>query len=549
MATDPKTGLVTPTPEELAEFKGIGLDEFDAPLEQVALFLQISADLLLLRTSIKKAPDPDTPLGRMVSWGIMDLAWYLGTMQDQWTSMFSPFSSERIGSYAYCVDVETQILTKAGWKNYTELSIDDVVLTLNTFTGTSEWQPVKAVHVFEEETRQMLRVHSRTFDSFTTLDHRWAVLNKANNEYEWVKSRDLVENSRSSLRIPTAAPHADLPTVPTYSDDLVEAVAWYWTEGGFAWEGKHSGVKIHQSYKKNPDNCVRIRQCLTSLFGHASNSLRLHHNDVCYMDGCDAKPKARGLCNPHYMDYWRWHRGMLPEEPRVRWTESSRRDGEMAVFSLSPDAALTILAHVGEEKSVSSDFLYSLTKAQLELFINVSLLADGSSSKQLAQKSKIRAEQFALACTLSGRRVSINQNRSGMWCVTFGHRKELNPHGLKYAADNFETSTVFQVEEYNGVVWCPETPNGTWFARRGGKTYFTGNSKSVSAAQSKTDLLGAPLFDEAVKWLMSSDSSDDPELGMVDGIAFSTEHVFPRSFEESERGFTHPGSYNPHRTW
>jgi hypothetical protein len=27
-----------------------------------------------------------------------------------------------------------------------------------------------------------------------------------------------------------------------------------------------------------------------------------------------------------------------------------------------------------------------------------------------------------------------------------------------------------------GVVWCPTTENKTWFARRKGKTYFTGNS-------------------------------------------------------------------------
>ena len=34
---------------------------------------------------------------------------------------------------------------------------------------------------------------------------------------------------------------------------------------------------------------------------------------------------------------------------------------------------------------------------------------------------------------------------------------------------------------YDGLVWCPTTPNGTWFARREGTVYFTGNSANPAA--------------------------------------------------------------------
>jgi DNA modification methylase len=30
--------------------------------------------------------------------------------------------------------------------------------------------------------------------------------------------------------------------------------------------------------------------------------------------------------------------------------------------------------------------------------------------------------------------------------------------------------------EYDGVVWCPKTPNGTWVARRNGRPFITGNT-------------------------------------------------------------------------
>lgn len=108
MPIEPTTGLKIPTLEEFATFKGYpSVDYFEVEHSQLELFLNLSADLLILRTGLKKAPDPSTPLGRIVSYGIMDLAWFLGTSQDEWTSMFSPFSSERVGSYSYTRSVSS----------------------------------------------------------------------------------------------------------------------------------------------------------------------------------------------------------------------------------------------------------------------------------------------------------------------------------------------------------------------------------------------------------------------------------------------------------
>lgn len=108
MPIEQTTGLMIPTLEEFAAFKGFeSADYFETSPEQLTLFLRMSADLLILRTGIKKAPDVDTPLGRIVSYGIMDLAWFLGTSQDEWTSMYSPFSSERIGAYSYSKTVSS----------------------------------------------------------------------------------------------------------------------------------------------------------------------------------------------------------------------------------------------------------------------------------------------------------------------------------------------------------------------------------------------------------------------------------------------------------
>ena len=90
------------------------------------------------------------------------------------------------------------------------------------------------------------------------------------------------------------------------------------------------------------------------------------------------------------------------------------------------------------------------------------------------------------------------------------------------------------------MVWCPQTLNGTWLAKRNGKIYFTGNSKSVSSAASKSDILDAPLFNEACKLLLAQ---EDAASDILNGISHSSEHVFPNSYVESEMRDNFPGRW------
>ena len=458
MPIEQTTGLMIPTLEEFADFKGFDdVDYFEVSPDQLNLFLRMSADLLILRTGLKKAPDANTPLGRIVSYGIMDLAWFLGTSQDEWTSMYSPFSSERIGSYSYCVDDETEILTQRGWKQHSDLLKDDLVYTLNPQTGMSEWQPLVDVHRFPAMERDMLLVESSRFNSLTTMNHRWLTQNVNTGKWRWRKTKDFVEfaDGISVEAIPFNAPYADAPREQVYSDALVELVAWYWTEGSKdVVRTRSGGGHIHQSYKVNSGKCAMIRAASTELFGRASETLRPDAKKICQQERCGEPTKARGYCNPHYMEMWRWHKGDLVV-PRIHWTEGSRCDGEMAVFSYSPEATRVITDHLNRDGSVKTNFLLSLTKAQLELFIEISVLADGckNNDKQLTQKEKPMAEQFALACVLSGRRVSITQTKSGAWCVGYGRQLRTKLNNYKETVKRvLGTKTKFEV--LNIKEWC-----------------------------------------------------------------------------------------------
>ncbi|MFA5376190.1 MAG: hypothetical protein WC455_10645 [Dehalococcoidia bacterium] len=50
--------------------------------------------------------------------------------------------------FSFCRDEKTEILTKSGWKWWSELKIGEPVMSMNTDTGALEWKELEAVNVF-----------------------------------------------------------------------------------------------------------------------------------------------------------------------------------------------------------------------------------------------------------------------------------------------------------------------------------------------------------------------------------------------------------------
>lgn len=84
-------GLTLPSGEDLAAHRE-GFSDTAA--------LQYAADLLTLATGLITTPT-DPLAARLVTTAILDMAWYLQVHHDDREAEFSPFSSERIGSYSY----------------------------------------------------------------------------------------------------------------------------------------------------------------------------------------------------------------------------------------------------------------------------------------------------------------------------------------------------------------------------------------------------------------------------------------------------------------
>lgn len=344
----------------------------------------------------------------------------------------APFADSTFDVVAYdppyvCASLDTTILTKRGWLSYAEVAEGDQAYTLNHQTGAGEWQAIERVVVTRAQ--GTIEWASKSHSSRTTADHRWPVVSRSARRV-WkttstVSADDVVPVSARRLG----------PAVQKYSDAFVELVAWFWTEGhvedgvlGAVGDGGYGHIK--QSRRVNPRNVARIRAALTECFGPPM----------------DRFPRLGRVT-----------------DGAPRWREAV--DGDNAVFWFSADLGRELLA-CAPNLIPSLVWIDELTSAQLTLFVDTALDGDGhrygGGKAVFGQKVKESAEAFLFAAILDGRSATLV---SGV-----DHRVHLRSRHV------FKPSRCTKIDHVGEqVVWCVTVPNGSWFARRNGRTYFTGN--------------------------------------------------------------------------
>lgn len=440
--------------------------------------------------------------------GLGDLADYLADMCvvfDEILRVLAPTGVVwlNVGDTA-CVDEETEILTLRGWLTVDQLEVGDVALTLEPATGMAQWQPVQALHRYEAAVRWMLRMEQPgAHSSMTTANHRWLLGDPWDGEdgseawqsgagrgteealvgvgaeirrpardaatgYEcdgraasascsWTGGVSEIRSDEltGEAWLPVAAPLGHLPGVQKWPNALVEAVAWYCSEGqDHCVDGSARGLAIVYGGVQHTTR-HRVRESLSSLFGPGA----------AWASGWDEE----------------WE-----ETPAPRWSEEGTRSDGSIGWHLNRAAAGVVRQHA-PERVVSAGWLSELTQAQLELFVEASLA--GEPAERIGDSApacdpdlfRRRAEAFQIAVILSGRHATLGpcgacrgslpaDGACAKWGVHVDTRRFVK------LEDGQRTWVV-----HAGRVWCPQTQNGTWMARRNGVPFFTGNSGSGGA--------------------------------------------------------------------
>jgi len=336
----------------------------------------------------------------------------------------------------FCADAETEILTVKGWKTYNELEVGDLVLSVTMDGKQSEWQPVEKVNVYPGK-HAVRKIDTRSHSSVTTLNHNW--ITKAYDTKE-TRLKTTAELNTNDVVL-TSVPCVTLPKEAKYLDDFVELVAWIYTEGSI---NKHGAISISQSALKNPQKVNRIRTALHGLFGTEKNNLR-------YGNDCTNVAPA--------------------------WIERPVRESVGTIeWYLNVPASRTFAEVIqGKEKIVNQEFISELTKAQLSLFVETSIDADGcrvAKTITFSQKIAARLDAFEMACALLGIPTNRFFGRTTGWTVSVGVQTEIRP----LASVQRSARSTDSLDVLEGIVWCPTvSENHTWLARRRGTVYYTGN--------------------------------------------------------------------------
>lgn len=297
----------------------------------------------------------------------------------------------------------------------------------------------------------------------------------AKDGYQWRITETLPWDARICAAAPVAA-----PAEPKFSDALAELIAWFWTEG---WIGGHGQVTLTQSGAVNAQHVTRIRAALTELFGPDAKGVR---PVAARIERREKRALIRAELDrdPDRSD-WAVGQACLADRRTVAlvrtgkadlpgWTEDTDARG-ISHFRLNAQAGAVLTEHA-PGKVVSTEFLASLTRAQLELFYQMSVDADGihrpsGRGAVMAQKDRARLEAFQVACALAGLSGVIRgPTRAGMWNLSIQVTPWRRPKG----------HAEYVSHETADLVWCVSTGNRTWYARRNGTCYFTGNTVEQS---------------------------------------------------------------------
>lgn len=361
----------------------------------------------------------------------------------------------------WCLSSDTEILVRGrGWLGHEQLAVGDLALTLNHDTGLAEWQPVERIYRANVNDEPMHALRSRGHSSLSTAQHRWPIVKRG----EWIVGRlrrwtTSAEGFSKVDHVPCAAPLAEAAVEAKYLDDFVRLVVAFMADGSRRPSG---GARIAKFAERE---IVELRRILTSLFG----------------------PQG-------FREY--------PHRTRTA-------DG--TAFVLRQAEARPLWELCSEVRAVPISFVDDLTASQRRLMLDSCCeIGDGVAAgpaRTLFQVEPSRLVAFEYAAHLCGYRVSrgVRGSQTG-----FGTRPlswvRWSDARLEFTPTNCEQS----IESYTGIVWCPTTANGTWFARRDGRAYFTGNSDWLLQPEFARSTV-APVL-ERVLWRDCTDAYYRPAL-------------------------------------
>jgi hypothetical protein len=251
-----------------------------------------------------------------------------------------------------------------------------------------------------------------------TPNHRVLHSTRYTNKIRIKRADQIGENDRILL----SAEYDNKQISSPLTDDWVRLLGWTITEGGYS----KNRIDLTQS-ETNMNHVLEIRKTLENC-GVFSESIRTRQK---------------------YGKFYVEHDWYIKEPTKQE------------LYKLIPKKTLIIE-------------LLTLPQKQLQILFDTMIKGDGDVREdgriQFIQKNKETIDNFQILCVLLGYRCIISKRKNDIYSAFVTKHKAISIRGTNGAGKSIKRI------QYNGIVWCPKTPNTTWVARRNGKPFITGNT-------------------------------------------------------------------------
>lgn len=342
-----------------------------------------------------------------------------------------------------CVDEATKVLTVNGFKAYNELNEGDMIYTWKD--GNLNVMPVKKVVIKKNESGKMHVYSGRNYLQQVTDYHR-CLIRKFNSKDTEIKTSKEIFGVKTPYSFPAMFDGSLIEGI-SLTDDEIRISAMLYTDGSLDYRnGALHHVKLHKSKRRWKDSGIE----------NVLNN--------------------------------------IPVKFTITDTKQGSFGSTMRTISFLGESRYYLENLVGQKSKIHPNF-FRMNQRQAQLFLKTWALFDGDENKMLLQcDNETIVEQIQHIAVLAG------------WTSHLVFKKLVSGKKTTYVKikqiRDVKPSNRYEVD-YDGIVWCPNTDDGTAVFMKEGNVFISGNSQ-------------APFSNITLDWVCPADLKNTQ--AMVGGI-------------------------------
>ena len=351
----------------------------------------------------------------------------------------------------FCLSRNHEVLTITGWKNITNITLEDKVATLNPSNDNLEWHNPTQVYSFEHK-GEMYEICNGLISLKTTMNHKMYIKNSAKGSFKLEEAKNIFNKK------------------VWYKRNCINNI-----EEQHIFELPEITLPFRTRYKTYPVRQFEMNDWLTFMGiylaeGHIDNArnIRISAHKKRVSD------KLREILQNMDIDYT-----IYPGEENYRYIKQHQISNYFSQFGKANDKFIpNWCKHMGVDNS--------------KALLNGLLLGDGyydtrRKSWEYYSNSKQLIDDVQILAIMTGQSATINiKNLKGEKVTIKGQLTERSENQYRayitsYAAVMQPTSNYRDFKEtkhdnFNDNVYCIEVPNHIFMVRRDDKYCWTGNS-------------------------------------------------------------------------